>query len=412
MKKLIRETYLSKLRPFYNDCETIKVLTGVRRSGKSTIMSQVRDELEKQGISKEQLIYINLDQMPYKAVKLPNQLEKVINKKIDVISEKKFCYLFLDEIQNVKNFEVLINSYREEGNISIFITGSNSYMLSGELITKLTGRYIEVQVNTLTYQESRDLLKINKQDIPNDFFENYLRWGGFPKRFEYDNDEARLLYLSSTIDEILSKDILKQAKIRNKPLMKKCIDFVASTPALTISTSSIKNYLLHDGEKTKKETINRYLNFIFDSKIADRLDRYDLKGKVALKTFYKAYLSDLSFKTLVSSNPKTLDYGPLLETIVYHELISRGYSLSIGKYDSSEIDFVVRKGDRLAYIQVCYYMGEKGSKTYEREIQPLQNIKDNYPKFIISMDPLGGGEQGIQRLRLIDDFLLGDRFSL
>lgn len=373
-------------------------------------MDQIKNELFQSGVKLCNILYLNLDKRPYKSVRSSKKLENEIDKKIKKVDSDSTIYLFIDEIQNVKGFEATVNSYREEGNISIFITGSNSYLLSGKLVTKLTGRYVEFQINTLTYRESLELLKINKIEPSKNSFEDYLRWGGFPKRFVYSDSEARLAYLSSTIDEIISKDILKQKKIRNKALIRKCVDFITSNPALTVSSKSVVDYLLSEDNKTKASTVENYLRYIFDSKISDKVNRYDIKGKSTLKTFYKSYLSDTAFKTLASSIPATLDLGPLIENVVYHELICRGYSLSIGKLKEQEIDFIVRKAERIAYVQVCYLMGDKGSKTYNREMNPLLRIDDNYPKYIISMDPLGGNESGIRRLRLIDDFLLGNEF--
>lgn len=407
MKKLIRERYLAKVRPFYDDAETIKVFTGVRRCGKSTLMEQIQDELLMKGVRPSNIIFLNLDKRPYKSLTSTSAFEKLVDQKIKEAKKNELIYLFVDEIQNIKNFEPSINAYREEG-ISIFLTGSNSYLLSGKLVTKLTGRYIEILVHTLSYRESIELKKLNHVATTKDDFVDFLRWGGFPKSFEYADESSKMLYISSTIDEILSKDILKKAKIRNLPLMRKCIDFLSSNPSLTVSSKSITAYLRHENIKVKQSTIERYLSFIFDSKICDKVNRYNIKGKSALKSLYKSYLSDLSFKTFASSNPKSLDFGPLLENVVYHELVLRGYQVMVGKWGDKEIDFIIRKGGGICYVQVCYLMGEKGSKTYEREITPLLDIKDNYPKYILSMDPFPGEEKGIMRYRIIDDFLLGD----
>ncbi len=407
MKKLIRERYLAKVRPFYDDNEIIKVFTGVRRCGKSTLMEQIRDELLEKGVNPSNIIFLNLDKRPYKSLVSADAFEKAIDRKIEEAKKDELIYLFIDEIQNIKDFEPSINAYREEG-ISVFIAGSNSYLLSGKLVTKLTGRYIEIPVHTLSYSESIELKKLNQIAIEKDDFITFLRWGGFPKSFEYNDESSKMLYISSTIDEILSKDILKKAKVRNAPLLRKCIDFLSSNPALTISPKAIAMYLRNENIKTKQSTIERYVSFIFDSKICDKVNRYNIKGKNALRTLYKSYLSDLSFKTFASNNPKSLDFGLLLENVVYHELTLRGYQTMVGKWGNKEIDFIARKGSEIYYIQVCYLMGEKGSKTYEREIAPLLDIKDNYPKYILSMDPFPGEEKGIIRYRIVDDFLLGD----
>jgi len=394
-----REIYLNRIRPFYND-DLIKVITGVRRSGKSFLMNQIVDELLESNVKKEQIIFIDLDSKAYKGLKTGNQLEREIDR-FHINKEEK-TYLFIDEIQNIKDFEEIINAYRTSFNMSIFVTGSNSYLLSGELITKLTGRYIEFSILPFTYVEAIEYIEQLKSTTQFNI-QNYIIYGGLPKRFEYQEEEQIFKYVESVTNQIIDKDILKRAKIRNKSLLKRLVDYVCVNPSTTFSSASIVKYLKSESVNTKIHTINRYLDFIVNSKIANRCYRYDIKGKKVLKTEEKYYLSDLAFRT-IRSNTNNVSYSNTLENIVYNELISRGYRVYIGKLYNKEIDFIVMKENNIAYIQVSYLIGS--DKTYEREFSVLESIKDNYPKFVISMDPLDMSRNGIKHLKLVEDFLL------
>jgi len=394
-----REIYLNRIRPFYND-DLIKVITGVRRSGKSFLMNQIVDELLESNVKKEQIIFIDLDSKEYKGFKTGKQLEKEIDRLYTKKEEK--TYLFIDEIQNIKDFEEIINAYRTSFNMSIFVTGSNSYLLSGELITKLTGRYIEFPILPFTYTEATQYLEQLKSPIEFNI-QNYIVYGGLPKRFEYGEEEQIFKYVESVTNQIIDKDILNRAKIRNRSLLKRLVDYVCVNPATTFSSASIVKYLKSESVNTKIHTINRYLDFIVNSKIANRCYRYDIKGKKVLKTEEKYYLSDLAFRT-IKSNTNNISYSNTLENIVYNELISRGYRVYIGKLYNKEIDFIVMKEKSIAYIQVSYLIGS--DKTYEREFYVLESIKDNHPKFVISMDPLDMSRNGIKHLKLVEDFLL------
>ncbi|NLN80811.1 MAG: ATP-binding protein [Erysipelotrichia bacterium] len=394
-----REIYLNRIRPFYND-DLIKVITGVRRSGKSFLMNQIVDELLESNVKKEQIIFIDLDSKEYKGFKTGKQLEKEIDRLYT--NEKEKTYLFIDEIQNIKDFEEIINAYRTSFNMSVFVTGSNSYLLSGELITKLTGRYIEFPILPFTYTEAIEYIEQLKSPIEFNI-QNYIIYGGLPKRFEYQEKEQIYQYVESVTNQIIDKDILNRAKVKNKSLLKRMVDYVCVNPATTFSSASIVKYLKSESVNTKIHTINRYLDFIVNSKIANRCYRYDIKGKKVLKTEEKYYLSDLAFRT-IRSNTNNISYSNTLENIVYNELISRGYRVYIGKLYNKEIDFIAMKENRIAYIQVSYLIGS--DKAYEREFSALESIKDNHPKFVISMDPLDMSRDGIKHLKLVEDFLL------
>ena len=398
-----REMYLSKIRPFYND-DMIKVITGIRRSGKSSLLMQIMDELILSGVKQEQIIYIDLDSKPYKGYKTKEALEKEIDRLY--LDTKSKTYIFIDEIQNIKNFEEIINSYRTSYNASIFITGSNSYLLSGELVTKLTGRYIEFSMLPFSYKEAVTYIAETGANIVFDI-QNYINYGGLPKRFSYSNPDEIFKYIESVSTQIIDKDILKRVKIRNRNLLSRLIDYVCNNPATTFSSKSIVEYLKIEKINTKIATINKYLDFIVNSKIINRCKRYDIRGKRTLNFEEKYYLSDLAFKT-IKSNTNKISYSHAIENIVYNELISRGFKVYVGKLYKKEIDFVVMKGASIAYIQVSYLMSDE--KTLEREFGNLELIKDNFPKYVISMDPLDMSRNGIKHLKLVDDFLLGDTY--
>lgn len=408
MKELKRERYLSRIRPFYKDCDLIKVLTGVRRCGKSTIMRQIMEEILSDLDDKRAAVYVDLDSKRNLGIRTTDSLEKLIDSEFGEYEGDR--YLFIDEIQNVKDFEPLVNAYRNDG-VSVFITGSNSYLLSGELVTKLTGRYIEFRIFTFSLSEVKSFYQENGMDfIPSEAFQDYVLNGGYPKSFSYDNPENRVLYIRSVIQETIKKDILMNKKVRNKALLNKILDYILSTPGAEISSTSIADYLRSERIRTNPNTVNNYLDMIYASKLADRCMRLDIFGKKALKTHYKSYVADISLHTSYPDRRHDLKMGHIIENIVFNELNARGYDVQVGKLRNTEVDFVVSDGKGIAYVQVTYLMAT--AETEDREERPLLKIEDNYPKYIISMDPIAIDRKGIRRLRLIDDFLLGDGFKL
>ena len=406
MKELKRSRYLSAIEPFIHDGGMIKVLTGMRRCGKSTIMRQIEDIVR--GSADASIVCIDLDDEVFRSITDPDSLRESIESAFgDSVGRR---YLFIDEIQNVDGFESVLESYRKR-DVSIFITGSNSYLLSGELITKLTGRYIEFRIMPFSFAEAEEYRRLN--GIPTDAasdFNDYLVYGGLPKRFGYASESAQERYVFTVLDEIVKKDMLTRGSIRNRDLLDRLIRFIASVPSQEISSDSISGFVGADGSKVKKDTIRKYLNEIFSSNIASKCQMYDVMGKKALRTRYKSYLTDLSFHTFVSGRRDNLDYGMLVENVVYNELISRGYSVYVGKKGGKEIDFVVYEGRRKAYVQVAYLMPNED--VVKREEEPLLAMKDGFPKYIISMDPITVSGNGVRRLNLVSDFLLGDGFEL
>ena len=311
-----REKYLNKIRGFYHETEIIKVLTGVRRCGKSSIMNLIAGELTENGVKAENILYFNLDKKPYDTVSTTDALDKLI---ADNSTTKGIKYLFIDEIQNVKGFERVINSWREEGDFSIFITGSNSYLLSGELVTKLTGRYIEFNILPLTFDEYLEIKKFfGKQLSPDDMTElrNYILEGGFPYVAKLNSMNDKRLYVQNLINEIYEKDIRKRIQIRNRATFEAIMKYVINNFGSTTSIQNITDDIIKKGIKIKRETVNRYINALISAKILIPCDRFDMKSRKSIMGEKKYYLSDLSFYYALNTDNR-INFGPVLENIVY-----------------------------------------------------------------------------------------------
>ena len=385
-KKYIKERIIKKIRGFYND-DMIKVISGIRRCGKSYFLKSIIQELLENGVNEKDIIYIELDKKEYKNVKTPKQLEKIIDSKI---IDTDFKYLFIDEIQNVKGFEPLINSYREEGNISIFIIGSNSYLLSGELVTKLTGRYIEIEMMTLSFYEYVDMKRfLNKTVNENIYleFEEYIRNGGFPKSLFYDNYEEKIIYTSSVINQIFERDIKTSNRINDKALFERVQKFVINNFGAIISVKNIYNYLTKEARiNVNRRTIKRYLDILEKAKIIYPCDLFDIKSKSVLKGERKYYLAYLSIYDSQNTDNR-INYGPVLENVIYAYLKSKNYKLSVGYIGNLECDFIARKNyDDYFYIQVSKDISNR--ETEEREYKPFYMIREMYPRYLFTMDVL------------------------
>lgn len=396
-----REDYLKKIRTFYNDYDLIKVITGIRRCGKSFFLKSIIEELKEFGIKDKDIIYLELDKKEYKDIDTPSKLEKLIDEKI---TDQDFKYLFIDEIQNVVGFEPLINSYREEKNMSIFITGSNSYLLSGELVTKLTGRYIEIEMMTLSFYEYVDMKRFLGKEVNENVyleFEEYIRNGGFPKSLYYDNYEDKILYTESVINQIFEKDIKRNNKIKDKDLFIRIEKYVINNFGARISTRNIYNYL-KDVEKINidRRTIERYLNILENAKIIYPCELFDMKSKEVLKGEKKYYLADLSIYYSLNTDNR-INYGPVLENIIYTYLKSKNYKLSVGRIGKLECDFIARLNyDDYYYIQVSKDISNK--ETEEREYKPFYMIKELYPRYLFTMDLLLQKRDGINHVNIVD----------
>ena len=412
-----RTIYLDKIRPFRDDCGMIKVLVGVRRCGKSSIMELIRRQLKEEGVPEENLIFLNLDAKENLSITTKSRLIR----KIDSLSNKVKSgnkYLFIDEIQNVKDFEKVINAYREEGNYSIFITGSNGYLLSGNLATKLTGRYIEFYIGSLLFSEYLEMKKFLKKEInPNDDIEfiNYIFDGGFPKAIEYETEEAKRQYVKSIIREIYDKDIKTNKSIRDFALFEQIQQYIINNFGATFSCKTLTEKINQStGITHSLKTIYNYISILESAKIISRCKRFDLKSKKSLSGEEKYYLSDLSFYFSTNTD-KRINYGPVLENILYNYLKAHDYDVSIGKIGKLKVDFILKKGrNEYSYVQVAktidngIYDANGIPVTEEREYRPLETIKDNYPKYVLTLDRLLQHRNGIINENLID-FMKADK---
>lgn len=392
--KFKRECYLKKIRGFYHDCEIIKVITGVRRCGKSSLMETIAQELSESGIAAENIIYLDLDKRGYKNVKTAEQLEKCIEEKSNVQGTK---FLFIDEIQNVKNFEEVINAFRGEGDFSIFITGSNSYLLSGELVTKLTGRYIEFEMFPLNFQEYLGMKRFwGKPVSPNlvDEFDNFLAEGGFPKAIQYDALQDKKTYIESVITEIFEKDIKRRVKIRNVSVFEKIRKYMINNFGATSSLTNMLEDLQKDGSQIKRETLNRYIQILVDSKILYECNRFDMKSRKSIAGEKKYYLADVGFYYATNTDNR-INYGPVMENVFFTYAKSNGYSISVGRIGKLECDFILQRNfSDYNYVQVCMTM-MNSRETEDREFAPLEKIRDNYPKFVLTRNDVIQHRNGI-----------------
>lgn len=394
MKLYRRENYLSKIRGFYHDTELIKVITGIRRCGKSCLMQTIAEELKEAGVQSENIVYINLDKRGFKSIKTPEQLEEVIDKSCTAEGIK---YLFIDEIQNVENFEEIVNAYREEEEYSIFITGSNSYLLSGELVTKLTGRYLEFEMYPLTFDEYLGMKSFMKLPVDNDVtieFENYITEGGFPKTLSFTNLSDKRMYVKGVITEIFEKDIRKRVKIRNVSVFNTVQTYIMNNFGATTSLTNILDDLHKAGSDITRETLNRYIQILIDAKILYKCERFDLKSRRSISGEQKYYVADLSFYFATNTDNR-INYGPVLENITYIYARAKGYAVSVGRIGKLECDFIMRNEImQYSYVQVAMTI-LSSQNTEEREYRPLEAIRDNYPKYVVTRNDLIQQRNGI-----------------
>jgi len=392
---IIRERYLSVIRPFYNQ-DLIKVLIGIRRSGKSVILTQIMDELKDSGIKENHIIYINFEDYDYNEYTDPKKLNNFIKAKI--IDDKKY-YIFFDEIQNVESWEKVVNSLRSTKNTSIFITGSNSDLLSSDLATHIAGRYVSFKITPFTFSEVCELLNINDKDLLEDAFKDYIKWGGMPQRFMQNDDISKKTYLNDIYNSIVIKDIVERFSIKDIDLLTRLVTYILTTPAQTFSPESLKKYFESDSRGVSLETLYNYLDYITRANLISKSQRYDVRGKRILTGKYKYYLTDLGFTNILSEGKKE-QIGFYLENIVYNELIARGYNVNIGTIKNGEVDFIATKPQEKIYIQVAYILTDES--VIEREFGVYKKIEDNYPKYVISMDKFDFSMDGIIHKNIIE----------
>ena len=401
---IIREKYLSKIRPFYN-VDLIKVITGIRRCGKSVILTQIMDELKDKGIKEEQIIYINFELKNYSNIKNDDDLYVYIKEKIN--KDIKY-YLFFDEIQNVLYWEKAINSFKEEykDKVSIFITGSNSDLLSGELATHLAGRYVSFKVFPFTFKEvcelkgkkNKDIYELEKE------FNEYIKWGGLPQRFILTSEEQIKTYLMDVYDSIVVKGIIDRFGIKDLDLFNRIVEYIVTTPSQIFSAENLVKYFMADDRGVTKNTLYNYLEYMVLAMLINKAERYDIRGKRILNGKYKYYLTDLGLGQVMNTN-KRPQMGAYLENIVYNELLSRGYDVKVGSLENSEIDFIATRFDEKIYIQVTFILADES--IIKREFGAFASIDDNYPKYVISTDKFNMSQNGIIHMNIID-WLLKD----
>lgn len=384
MRLFPRENYLKKIRGFYHDDGMIKVITGVRRCGKSCLMQCIAEELRAEGVDDGHIVFFDLDRYGYRSVKAPKQLEALIEPLLAVSGTK---YLFIDEVQNVEGFEDVLNGFCTEGGFSIFITGSNSYLLSGELATKLTGRYIEFEMQTLDFGEycqMKRFLGLPVSPNPVAEFDAYILEGGFPKAMDYPQLTDKRAYVAAVIQEIFEKDIRRRVKIKNVSVFNQVRDYVINNFGATTSLANIQSDLeSKQGVKIKRETLARYLQVLEDAKIVSKCARFDLKSRKSLRGEQKYYLADLGFYFALNTDNR-INYGPVLENIVYRYARAQGCKVSVGRIGKLECDFILRNPEMgYAYVQVAMtIMADRSIE--EREYRPFGQIRDNYPKYLLT----------------------------
>jgi hypothetical protein len=391
----IRRTfYLDKIQSVLGK-QVIKVLLGMRRVGKSNLLMQIQEELIKQGVAKEQIISINFEWMQFEPIKDYTMLNKYIREKM--VSDKKY-YVFLDEVQEVSGFEKVVNSLNAEGVAEVFITGSNSKLLSGELATYLTGRFYSIEVLPLSFSEFISAKRDGKND---EVFLSYLQAGGMPGTLQFEDRDTTKNYLMDMYQSILLRDIVKRHNIRDVELLQRFMMYMMHNISQIFSAVSITKYLKNEGRRLSKETIYNYIDAAKSAFLVHGIARYNIKGKEILKTNEKYFMNDLGFRSIYFNNEQ--DIGQALENIVYLELRRRGYTIYIGKLEDQEVDFIAEKGSNKMYIQVTYLLAE--ASTIEREFSVLEAIADNHKKLVLSMDKVDRSRNGIIHKNIVD-FLL------
>lgn len=409
MEKFKRENYLRKIRGFYDDDDIIKVITGVRRCGKSSLMETIANEIRDKGVPETNIIYIDLDKRGNRNIKTADALEEIID---GYVTETGLKYLFIDEIQNVEGFEELINGYRTDGGWSIFITGSNSYLLSGELVTKLTGRYLEFEMFPLTFEEYEKMKQFYGKPVDPQLpveLVNYIQESGFPKTIFIDDLADKQKYVQGVINEIFEKDIRKRVKIRKKETFEIVRRYIINNFGATTSINNICESLNNSGLNIGKATISRYIKALVDAKILYECDRFDMKSKRSLSGAKKYYLSDLGF-FFASNTDNRINYGPTLENMLYIYACAHDCSVSIGRIGKLECDFIIRNREMdYSYVQVAYTIA-LSKETEDREYRALEKIKDNYPKYVMTTDYLLQNRNGIKHVNILNFMQNGQEF--
>ena len=399
--RLKRETYLEQIRPYY-ESDIIKVITGVRRAGKSILLDTIKDELIENGVCENHIIYLNLEDLDYDYIVDASDLNSEIKSRID--GNGKY-YIFLDEIQHIKNFEKALASFRATLDVSLFVTGSNSTLLSGELSTLLTGRTVEFEVLPFSFYEMKQYCEINKMDWSDDLFSNYLKWGGFPLRFDYRDDTSIHRYLSNLYEGIVNRDIVGKSKRTDKKNFMDISLYILANAGKELSVDNIVDTFRKNNKEISKRTVYNYIDRMKKVYLIHGVGRYNIVGKTALSNREKQYAVDMGFRTI---NTNAINYEDtfFLENIIYNELLTRGFTVFAGKTYKGEIDFVAIRNGKKCFIQVAYLLASE--ETVKREFGAYSRITDASPKYVMSLDKIDMSHDGIVHMNIID-FLLRRR---
>lgn len=398
-----RERYLAKIRPFY-DADLIKVLTGVRRCGKSVLLGQIEEELRSGGYDEGHIIKVNFEDLRFEKIRNAERLNQYV---IDRVKDDGKYLIFLDEIQHVRSFEKVLSSLRATVNCSIFITGSNSKLLSGKMATLLVGRCVEFRIMPFSFLESYEYCKAQGKEVsPDELFIDYINWGGLPLRFSFERESDIKKYIEQTYKGILGKDIISDRSKINRQKFEKIAEYIMANAGKEFSAKNIESYFENqNGEQIDKKTVYRYLDKMEKACLIDRVKRFNIVGKQAMAYVEKQYAVDTGFR-MVNTNFVNIEDTFFLENIIYNELVSRDYEVFVGKTYKGEIDFVVISGKKKCFIQVAYYLS--GSQTIEREFGAFKPISDAAPKYVLSMDRLDFSRDGISHINIVD-FLMGKK---
>ena len=395
-----RELYLSKIRGFYFQNDLIKIITGMRRSGKSILLTQIMNELRDSGISDDHIIYINFEDFDFADIKEARQLDEYLKSKI---IDDETHYIFLDEIQSVNEFEKVVNSYRSKGKSSIFITGSNSRLLAGEFSTLLSGRYVSFLVMPFSFSEMFEYVGGDFRDRF-DIFDKYREWGGMPQLYNMQNEAEYRPYLEDLFGSIVLRDITTRYNLKDEDLLRRILQFVIENIGHIFSANSIAKYLKSENIGVSPNTLYSYLDKIESSMMLNRVSRYDIRGKKVIQFYEKFFLIDLGLAQLKKSSIEK-SIGGRLENIAYNNLLAHGYKIYIGEINNKEIDFIAENSDGLTYIQVADTLSD--INVLEREFGALEEIGDNYSKLVLSLDRMDYSRSGIKHENIVD-WLLRD----
>lgn len=396
--KLKRETYLEQIRPYY-ESDIIKVITGVRRAGKSILLDTIKEELIEQGVPQDHIIYLNFEDLDYDYIVDAADLNKETKSRI---SDENKYYIFLDEIQHIENFEKALASFRATLNVSLFVTGSNSTLLAGELATLLTGRTIEFEILPFSFYEMKQYYELNGKEFNDDLFLDYLKWGGFPLRFDYADEAAVHKYLLNLYESIVNRDIVGKTKSADRKAFMDISLYILANAGKELSIENIIETYKKNNKEISKRTVYNYLERMKKAYLIHGVGRYNIVGKSALSNKEKQYAIDMGFRTI---NTNTINYEDtyFLENIIYNELITRGYTVFAGKTYKGEIDFVAIRNSKKCFIQVSYLLANEN--TIKREFGAYDKITDASPKYIMSLDKIDMSRNGIIHVNIID-FLL------